>query len=116
MAALLAFTIGHTSYTIYLPIWMIHVCLMLLAAWVLSSKALPSQDEDTKQLVICAYLFVIPWVFIALFGGMGPPPATAEGWVATAIEQQVRYAILLGSGVFFTLGFALLRNQLKRTG
>ncbi|MVM36766.1 hypothetical protein GO730_02280 [Spirosoma sp. HMF3257] len=61
-------------------------------------------------------MFLIPWAFIALFGSMGPPPTIAQSWVATATEQQIRYAILLGSGVLFTLGFASLRNQLKRAG
>ena len=116
LVALLAFTIGHISYALYVPIWMMNGCLMLLAAWVLGPKAIRTQNQETKQLVISAYLLIIPWVFIALFGGMGPPPATAEGWVATATEQQIRYAILVGSGVLVTLGFAVLRNQLKRAG
>lgn len=70
--------------------------------------------RNPNNSLVCAYLFLIPWAFIALFGSMEPPPTIAQSWVATATEQQIRYAILLGSSVLFTLGFASLRNQLKR--
>ena len=115
-AAIIAFVVGHISYKVYIPIWMVHTCLMILATWMLSGQSMPSQDVGKRKLVMSTLFLIAPWLFISIFSGMGPPPTTAAGWVETATEQQVRYAILLLSGVLITVGFALLRNQLKQAG
>jgi hypothetical protein len=47
---------------------------------------------------------------------MGPPPATLQGWVNTAAEQQVRYTILIAGGILFALGSALLKAKLQAAG
>ena len=113
IAAIIGFGIGHISYKIYVPIWILHSCLMLVAAWILGAHVIRSQDSEKKELAIAGMLLIVPWILFTVFAGMGPPPDTAAGWVATATEQQVRYCILIGGGVLATLGFALLRNSVK---
>jgi len=116
-AAVLAFAIGHISHTIYLPIWGIHACGMAMAAWTLGAHAINSQDSESRQMALIASFLILPWIFISIFFGMGPPPATAAGWVATATEQQIRFAaILVLSGILITGAFALLREKLKTDG
>lgn len=116
LAAALAFTVGHISYTIYLPIWIVHACLMMIAAWTIGAHLLKSPDIEKKQLIIIALLLIVPWLFISIFFGMGPPPPTVAGWVAAAMEQQVRYYILIGAGILCTTGLVLLRERLKAAG
>ena len=116
LTAALGFGIGHISYRIYLPIWLINVCLMLMAAWVLGADAIRKDDINKKYLAATALLLLVPWVLFSVFFGMGPPPITALGWVSTAVEQQVRYALLLIGGVVATLGFGGLKEQLKDAG
>ena len=116
VTAALGFGVGHISYKIYLPVWIVNVSLMALAAWVLGADFLKGGDIKKKQLAVAALLLIAPWIFISLFGGLGPPPPTAREYAASATEQQVRYCILVISGVFIALGFALLRQRLKESG
>jgi len=116
LVAILGFGVGYISYKIYLPIWIINVCLMVIAAWILGAHVIRNHDVEKKHLVVIASFLIVPWILISIFFGMGPPPDTAAGWVATATEQQVRYSILLIGGVLITFGFAVLREKLKNTG
>ena len=115
-AAVIALTIGRSDYRVYLPLWLINSLLMVTAAWIIGANAIKSNDPGKKRLVITALFIFIPWIFISIFAGMGPPPSTITGWVETATEQQIRYCILIGSGVMFTAGFALLKEKLNRDG
>jgi hypothetical protein len=115
LAAILGFGVGHISYKIYLPVWIINVCLMVLAAWVLSGQ-LKNDDAEKKDVIAISLFLIAPWIFISIFFGMGPPPSTAWEYAAAATEQQVRYAILVMSGMFIALGCALLRQRLKEAG
>ncbi|GAB3227225.1 hypothetical protein [Spirosoma arcticum] len=116
VVAILGFALGHSSYKLYIPIWLVHAGLMILATWILSKQAIQKQNEPKSHLLISILFLMAPWLFISIFAGMGPPPTTAASWVATATEQQVRYSILLISGVLITIGFSFLRIQLKRAG
>jgi len=66
-------------------------------------------------LAIAAFLLVVPWMLVSMFFGLGPPPETPAGWVATATEQEIRYIMLVIAGVFIAVGFAALREKLKNT-
>lgn len=48
-----------------------------------------------------------------MFAGLGPPPETAEGWVITAREQELRYCMLMGVGLFELLAFRFLYQALQ---
>lgn len=116
LTAILGFGIGHISYRVYLPVWLINSCLMVMAAWVLGAHAIGKDDANKRHLAAIALLLLVPWMLFSVFFGMGPPPTTAVGWVATAVEQQVRYALLIVGGVLATLGFSGLKATLKDAG
>jgi hypothetical protein len=105
LATALAFIVGHVHYTIYLPLWLLNALLMILA-----TRTLAKQHD--RPLTIAAWYFVVPWMLIAIFGGMGPPPETASGWAALAGEQVARYTILIVSGALTCFGFIRLNKLL----
>lgn len=109
---------GHVvDYKIYLSAWLLNAVLMLTAAWVLGAHAIRSKDADKKQLVFIAAFLVVPWLFISIFAGFGPPPFDNPAeYLATATEQQARYGILIVAGLLIAFGFALLRESLKKAG
>ncbi|SDM59272.1 hypothetical protein SAMN05421823_11663 [Catalinimonas alkaloidigena] len=113
---LLAFGLEPVNYRWYVPPWLIHVCLMGLAARQLGGQGFRKQDVASKRLVWSAVLLLAPWLFISLFAGMGPPPDSVEGWLATVTEQQVRYAMLTGAGVCVAGGITLLQDALRQLG
>jgi hypothetical protein len=115
LAAILGFGIGKTNYTFYLPIWIINVCLMGMAAWILGLHIINKKNEK-KNLAVGAFFLIVPWILVSMFFGLGPPPDTAAGWVDTATEQQVRYSMLTVAGIFIAFGFTLLRDKLKSDG
>ena len=112
----IGFGIGHVSYKIYLPIWVVNACLMVAAAWHLGGYQLRNNNQEIKKQVITALLLFAPWLFFSIFAGMGPPPATLQGWVNSAAEQQIRYTILIAGGILFALGSALLKVKLQAAG
>ncbi|PSJ77971.1 hypothetical protein C7N43_05810 [Sphingobacteriales bacterium UPWRP_1] len=116
IGAALAFGIGHVSYKLYLPIWLLNALLMTLASWCLGLHVVKQNNSDVNKLAITAFFLIIPWILISMFAGLGPPPETAEEWTKTAKEQQVRYFMLVISGVFIAFGFVGLREQLKLNG
>jgi hypothetical protein len=111
----LAMAVGHISYKIYLPIWIINVVLMVLSAWVLGLHVVRDPDKEKTHIAAGAFCLLVPLVLTSLFFGLGPPPESVAGWVATITEQQIRFIILIIAGVFFALGFAVLRDKLKDT-
>lgn len=115
LVVIFGFGIGKISYTFYLPIWLINVILMVMASWILGLHVITKKTEKT-YLAAGAFFLIAPWILVSMFFGLGPPPETATGWVATATEQQVRYSMLTVAGVFITLGFTLLKEKLKNEG
>jgi DMSO/TMAO reductase YedYZ heme-binding membrane subunit len=115
MVVIFGFGIGKISYTFYLPIWIINVCLMVISAWILGLHVINKKNE-MRHLALGAFFLIVPWILISMFFGLGPPPETPAGWVETATEQQVRYFMLTIAGVFIAFGFSLLREKLKSEG
>jgi hypothetical protein len=115
IAAGLGFGVGHVSYKIYLPIWLLNVALMTLTSWALGLRLVNRENDDAK-FAASAFFLIIPWILVSMFAGLGPPPENAAEWTATATEQQVRYFMLVISGVSVAFGFAGLREQLKAAG
>lgn len=114
LVVVFGFGIGKLNYTLYLPIWIINVFLMLLASWILGLHAINNPEQ--KHLATGAFCLIVPWILVSMFFGLGPPPDTAAGWAATAAEQQVRYSMLTVAGVFIAFGFTLLKERLKYEG
>lgn len=112
----IAFGVGHVSYKIYLPVWIVNACFMIIAIWNLGARNLSSDNRETKHQVVTALLLFMPWLLFSIFAGMGPPPATLAGWIDSAVEQQIRYTILIAGGILLALGSALLKVKLQATG
>jgi hypothetical protein len=116
LAAVFGLGVGYISYKIYLPIWIINVCLMVTATWILGAHVIKAHDVEKNHLVVCALFLIIPWMLISMFFGLGAPPfGKPAEWVASATEQDVRYFFLIVAGVFYAFGFAVLREKLKNT-
>lgn len=116
LAAAIGFGIGHISYKIYLPIWIINVALMVTALWVLGFKNIKNSNPTKRQQALGAFFLVVPWILVSIFFGFGPPPEKMADWVATASEQQIRYSLLIIAGIFIAFGFSSLCQQLKNSG
>lgn len=116
ISALLGFVVGHTSYKIYLPVWIANVVLMIAASWTLGLHVCRDKNEEKKQLAKSAFFLIVPWILVSMFAGLGPPPETAAGWVESATEQQIRYFMLVIAGVFIAFGFVGLSDKLKNSG
>jgi hypothetical protein len=116
LASAIGLGIGYVSYKIYLPIWIINVCLMIMATWILSVPAIRSGDIEKKHIVACTSLLIVPWMFISMIAGLGAPPFGKPAvWLASITEQEIRYIILIIAAVLYALGFAILREKLKPT-
>lgn len=102
----MAFIFGHCSHLIYLPAWLVNMLLMSIAVRTLGRS---------KNEAVCrsTWFLIMSWAPISVFAGMGPPPETAEGWAALAWEQQLRYCILIVSGMMTTIGFLRLYDTLN---
>jgi hypothetical protein len=112
----IGFGIGHVSYKVYLPIWVLNACLMVIAAYHLGVRQLWGDGKAGKQQAITALLLLTPWLMFSVFAGMGRPPLTIQGWVNTAAEQQIRFSILIAGGILLLLGTALLKTRLQAKG
>jgi hypothetical protein len=113
---ILAFQLGHISYKIYVPIWLLNFCLMIVAAWVLGAKAFKSAEKEKRYLAYGAGLLILPTCFLSILFGMGAPPDTIQQWVDTATEQKIRFDILLADGILIALGLSLIRLVLHEKG
>lgn len=113
---IVAFTFGHSRYQMYLPIWFVNACFMVAAAWTLGLHVFRGSDPEKKNYGVIGMFLFTPWIFISVFGGMGPLPPTIKEWLDTITEQHIRYIILIVCGVIFTAGFALLWDKLRREG
>lgn len=109
----LAFGIGHVHYSIYLPIWIINGLIMLTACRWLGFAELQKHELLNRKLMLAGFFFILPWILISMFAGLGPPPETIEGWAATAREQQLRYCMLMIVGVFEVVAFTFLYEGFK---
>ncbi|GAB4027422.1 hypothetical protein [Spirosoma koreense] len=116
LAAGVALGLGHSKPQLYLSIWLAHAALMAIAVWSLGKPYFTNPDPGQRQLGTIALLVIIPWIGFSLFAGMGPPPTSIPEWVATATEQQIRYALLIAGGILITVGFGLLTDKLRQSG
>lgn len=116
LTVVLGLGVGYISYKIYLPVWIANVVLMVIAAWFLGAYVIKTDNAEKKHIAACAVCFIIPTLLTSMFFGLGAPPyESPKAWVASATEQLTRYYFLLAAGVFIAIGFAILREQLKKT-
>jgi hypothetical protein len=111
-----AFTTGHISPRLYIPIWLLNFCIMALAAWTLGAKAFRSAKKEKRYLILGGCLLILPIALLSILFGMGAPPDTIREWVDTATEQKVRFDILLVDGILVALGLSLIKLFLQEEG
>ncbi|GAA4325750.1 hypothetical protein GCM10023149_28270 [Mucilaginibacter gynuensis] len=116
VAAAIGFGIGKVNVAVYLTLWGVNICLMLLAVWQLTKRHPNAGGRKSEGWTSAAILLIIPWMLFSIFAGMGPPPVTIAGWLDTATEQQARYTILICGGIIALMGFALLKVKLEDEG
>jgi hypothetical protein len=116
VAAAFGFGVGHVSSFIYLPLWGLNVLAMLYASWSLGLKTANQKTKHDYHLAIASFFLIVPYIFISMFAGLGPPPETAIEWTNTSTEQQVRYFFLVISGIFIAFGFIGISDRLKAEG
>lgn len=116
IVAAIGFGIGKVSFLIYLPLWAVNICLIIMAVRQLTKRMPNAGEIKSKGWISAGLLLIIPWMLFSIFAGMGPPPATMVGWLAASAEQQVRYTILMFGGISALMGFALLKTKLQDQG
>ena len=116
ITAAIGFGVGKVSFWIYLPIWLLNVALMIISSWSLGLNVIQLNNNEESKLAKTAFSLIIPWILISMFAGLGPPPDTWSEWTVTSKEQQVRYFLLVISGVFIVFGFAGLKDLLQQKG
>jgi len=116
VVAVIGFGIGKVSCYIYIPLWTLNACLISLSVWQLIKSGRNDSKVKFSSWTSAGLLLIMPWMLFSIFAGMGPPPVTMEGWLATSTEQQIRYTILIFGGVFALMGFALLKTKLQDQG
>lgn len=114
--SLLGFGVGHVSYKLYLPLWIMNVFFMIQASRKLGLHIARKNNTDGNELARSAFFLIVPWMLISMFAGLGPPPDNASEWTATATEQQVRYFMLVICGISLAFGFAGLKVCIKKEG
>lgn len=116
LTIVLGLGVGYVSYQLYLPIWLINVALMLIAAWLLGAHVIKTGNSGQKHIAVCALCFIVPTLLSSMFAGLGAPPyESPKLWVSSASEQLTRYYFLVAMGVLIAFGYAILREKLKST-
>jgi len=105
----LAFVVGHISQKIYIPVWLLNAALMVMAIWQLGASALRTGERPARLLAGAGALLFLPVCLLSILFGMGAPPDTMREWIDTAIEQKVRFDILLADGILVALGLSIIR-------
>jgi hypothetical protein len=90
--------------------------LLFLAAWVLGASTITRKSGDKKWVSLAGLLLIAPIMTVSLFAGLGPPPQEPEKWLATAVDEEIRYRLLLFAGLFAASGFVVLRECVRQAG
>lgn len=113
---LLVFAYRRSGSRSYLIGGAIQASVMLLAAWVLGASVIRKGSGEERWISLAGLLLIAPVVMISLFAGLGPPPREPERYLATAVDQEIRYTLLLFAGLLAAGGFVVLRECLRQAG
>jgi len=108
LTLLLGFGVGHVGYWWYLPAWLTNTIIMATAMY----QLLRYRPSGNQLFTTAALLLITPWVIFPVFGGMGRPPQTIQGWLSLVGEQHVRFNLLILGGILAYLGSVLLYKWL----
>lgn len=84
---------------------------IVIAAWLLSGRAIRTRPVPTQQQIVAAALLLVPFTLMSLLWiGLGTP------WDATPSENRMRYNILVVDSIAVTAGFVVLKEVLGQAG
>ena len=85
--------------------------LFVIAIWVLAGRGFRAQQPEMRLAAIAGILLLLPFALIGLLWvGLGPP------WLATPVENQMRYVVLTTSAAAVVSGSVVLKEALGLTG
>src|SRR5438477_1040347 len=96
---------------VYQMVGVAYFAAMAFAAWTLGARAIIASAERERRLALAGVLLMVPSTLMALLWvGLGPP------WVATPVENRMRYLVLLIDSIAVTGGFVVLEQALHEAG
>lgn len=96
---------------VYQPIGAIVFSAFCLAAWILGLRVVRVGPDEKRRLALAGGLLLAPFALVSLLWvGLGPP------WVATPIENRMRYLVLLASAMAIAGAFIVLKEALRDAG
>lgn len=96
---------------VYQAVGVAYFAAIAIAAWTLSAGAIRGDVQGRRLLGLAGTLLVTPFALVALLWvGLGPP------WQANAVENQMRYLILIVMATAIAGGFVVLRETLSEVG
>lgn len=85
--------------------------VIVFAAWTLGARAIRAAAEEEQRLALTGGLLLAPFALVSLLWvGLGPP------WIATPVENLMRYQVLLVSSLAVAGGFIVLKDTLSESG
>lgn len=99
----------------YIIAWAIQAVLMGVAAFFLGLGDARRGAFPQRVLGAAAALLLASGTVLSLGWNMGPPP-TGGQFLATRLDQQLRYAALLVGALLSLGGLTILRSSLRQTG
>ncbi len=85
------------------------------ATWILGGHAIRSKAIVHRDVFVAAALLVASWAVTLLALNMDTPPRGAA-WLATRVDQQLRYLALVVGGLLSFGGLAVLTQSLRDRG
>ncbi len=93
---------------VYQMVGVAYFAAMAFAAWTLGARAIMASAERERRLALAGMLLMVPSTLVALLWvGLGPP------WLATPVENRMRYLVLLIDSIAVTGGFVVFEQALQ---
>jgi hypothetical protein len=94
----------------------IDLVLLCGAVWVLAAKAAKTGTPQQRTVLTAGVLLIVIVGIISLIFPLGPPPRDPAGYLATRVEQEFRYTILMIAALVAFGGFTVLAGVLREAG
>ena len=62
----LGFGVGHVSYQVYLPIWLLNALIMIVTSWLIGLRVIQLKNKEQSQLAKTAFFLIVPWILISM--------------------------------------------------
>jgi hypothetical protein len=99
----------------YLLVGALYWLLIGTAVWILGGNAIKNKQARQQELFVAGALLVASWAVLLLALNMDTPPR-GEAWLATRVDQQLRYLALVVGGLLAFGGLSVLAESLRDTG